>query len=81
MLIRYICECCDRLVEEVMVSEERVNLLDDDAPSILTDLSPEDIMSVESNGSLLLDTICPECLSEIRLEQGGALGLNPQTIN
>ena len=82
MLIRYVCECCDRLVEEVLISEEMVSLLNEqDPPSYLTGSASEAIMSVEIGQSLLLETICPECLAEVKFEEGATLGMKTQILN
>lgn len=82
MLIKYVCECCDRLVEEVLVSEELVSILkDDDLASSLTGVSAEDIIGLEHQGSLVLNTVCPDCLSEMECDAGGTLALTTQIIN
>lgn len=82
MIIKYVCECCDRLVEEVLVSEELINLLREDDPSSgLTGLSPEAIMNLELQGSLVLETMCPECLAELEFDEGGTLALNTPIVN
>ncbi len=82
VLIKYLCECCDRLVEEVLVSEELVNVLkDDDSASALTGLTAEAIMGLERQGSLVLNIVCPECLNEMECEAGGTLALKTQIIN
>lgn len=82
MIIKYICECCDRLVEEVLVSEELINFLrEDDSSFNLTGLSPEAIINLELQGSLVLETMCVECLAELELEDEGTLALNTPIIN
>jgi len=82
MLIRYVCECCDRLIEEILVSEELVNLLRDEERSAgLTGLGPEAIIKLEREGSLVLETLCSECLAELQFEAGGSLVLNTPIIN
>lgn len=80
MLIRYVCECCDRLVEEILVDENLVNLLSEDQVD-LTGLNPADIINLETRGSLVLETMCPQCLAEIRFEDGGSLALIPPILN
>ncbi len=80
VLIKYVCECCDKLVEEIMLSEEIVyELSEDDSTSSLTGLSPDAIIKLETQGCLNLDIICPECLSELALDQGATLSVKTKT--
>lgn len=82
MIIRYLCECCDRLVEEVFVSEELMGLLQEDkGVASLTGLNQTAIMNLESQGSLVLETLCPECLTEFEIEPDGAHGVIGSIIN
>lgn len=82
MLIRYVCECCDRLVEEIIVSEDLINLLnDEESPAALTGISPQDIIGLESQGSLVLETMCPECLDELSFEDDGTPTLKTNILN
>jgi hypothetical protein len=82
LIIKYICECCDKLVEEMVVSEDLLIFLDDeDSRATLTGLGSEDIINLEQQGSLVLKSMCPECLAEISLDKGGNLSFGAPIIN
>lgn len=82
LLIRYVCDCCDRLVEEVLIDDEMLDLVLDNEPlSNLTSLSHEDIISLERQGSLVLTTVCADCRRELELAPDDTLSVNAQFIN
>ncbi len=82
MIIKYICECCDRLVEEILLSEDLLSLLDEEEVSPgLTGLNREDIINLEQQGSLVLHSMCPECREEMNFDRDAELGFGTPVIN